>query len=321
MIIDHLLGPYLYQHKRLSLPGIGVFTLSENAVIPDENAKVKAPIEGLSFSSGAAAQLEDSLVQFVRERTGKMKALAEADLNSYVATAFQYLNIGKEFYFEGIGTLVKNKDNVYSFTPGIPVSQKLEEPSLRSNEPKRKSVFEEETPGSKTGMGRVAVISGIVVTLAVVVFGGYYLYHKNTGDSENKQTSTEQLPATDVLNTVPQSDSNAVRRPDSTAVVKQADSLHSAKPPVADTVVPAGGFRFILETTDKKARAVKRYEQLKGVTILKPYNNTVHVETNDSLSFRIYTIVNCAPADTARIKDQLNAWYYGTKTIKVQLQH
>lgn len=321
MKIDTLLGPYLYQHKRLSLPGIGVFTLSDNAVLPDENAKVKAPIEGLSFTSGAAAQLDDSLIQFVRDRTGKMKALAEADLNSYIATAYQYINIGKEFYFEGIGTLVKNKDAVYSFTPGTPVSQKIEEPGLRTPEPRRKSVYEEDTAGSKSGMGRIAVIAGIALTLAAVVFGGYYLYHKNTGDSDTKEVAAEQTAPPN--ESQPPIDTAIQRLADSTNTVTApaTDSMHMAKPLAADTALPAGGFRFILETTNKKTRAAKRYEQLKGVTILKPYNNTVQVETSDSLTFRIYTLVNCSPADTLRVKDQLNAWYYGNSPIKVQIQH
>lgn len=321
MKIDNLLGPYLYQHKRLSLPGIGVFTLADNAVLPDENAKVKAPIEGLSFTSGAAAQLDDSLIQFVREHTGKMKALAEADLNSYIATAYQYINIGKEFYFEGIGTLVKNKDAVYSFTPGTPVSQKIEEPSLRTAEPRRKSVFEEDSKGSKSGMGRIAVIAGIALTLAVVVLGGYYLYHKNAGDADTKELATEQVPATTGLQ---QPADTAAQQPADTArsiATPVSDTIQTMKSPVADSTPPAGGFRFILETTNKKTRAAKRYEQLKGVTILKPYNNTVQVETNDSLTFRIYTVVNCSPADTLRVKDQLNAWYYGNTPLKVQIQH
>lgn len=321
MKIDNLLGPYLYQHKRLSLPGIGVFTLSDNAVLPDENAKVKAPIEGLSFASGTAAQLDDSLVQFVRERTGKMKALAEADLNSYIATAYQYINIGKEFYFDGIGTLVKNKEGVYSFTPGTPVSQKMEESSLRTPEPRRKSVFEEDTSGSKSSMGRIAVIAGIALTLAAVVFGGYYLYHKNTGEIETKEAAGEQTPAPN--ESQPQTDSTTQRLADTIKAIAApvTDSIQTTKSAAADTTVPAAGFRFILETTNKKTRAAKRYEQLKGVSILKPYNNTVQVETNDSLTFTIFTVVNCAPADTLRVKDQLNAWYYGTSPIKVQIQH
>ncbi len=91
MKVDNLLGPYFYQHKRLSLPGIGLFTLAENAVLPDDNAKVKMPIEGISFSAKTGPQLDDSLIVYVKEQTGKMKPLAEADLYSFIATAFQYL--------------------------------------------------------------------------------------------------------------------------------------------------------------------------------------------------------------------------------------
>jgi hypothetical protein len=84
---------------------------------------------------------------------------------------------------------------------------------------------------------------------------------------------------------------------------------------------PSGGYKFIFETTGRKARALKRYDQLKDVVVLKNYNNKVGLETPDSVSFKLYTIVACAAADTSHVKDQLNAWYYGTKEIKVKMEH
>jgi len=83
---------------------------------------------------------------------------------------------------------------------------------------------------------------------------------------------------------------------------------------------PMGGYKFIFESTGKKARALKRYDQLKGVSVLKNYNNKVMLETPDSVSFKLYTIVPCPAADTSFVKDQLNAWYYGTKEIKVKIE-
>ena len=84
-------------------------------------------------------------------------------------------------------------------------------------------------------------------------------------------------------------------------------------------VAPANGYTFIFETTNKKARALKRYDQLKGISVLKNYNNTVAMETKDSLFFKIYTVVHCTAADTAHVKELLNAWYYGKKEMKVKI--
>lgn len=325
MKVDNLLGPYFYQYKRLSLPGIGLFTLAENAVLPDDNAKVKTPIEGISFSPKTGAALDDSLIVYVKEQTGKMKPLAEADLYSFIATAFQYLNIGKPFYFEGIGTLQKNKDNAYTFTAGTVIAtQKADEIPHRQQETKRKSAYENQTPRSNSSSrnvngGKLALLSAIVVTLGLVGWGGYYLYNKNTGGTED---NTQQLVApvnTDTTAGAQALPDSSGMKPVNTADSIAKDSNHVTMPAPATASVPAGAYKFIFETTQKKTRAVKRYEQLKGVSILPVYNNTVAVETKDSLTFNIYTVINCTPADTARVKEQLNAWYYGGATMKVKI--
>lgn len=325
MKVDNLLGPYLYQYKKLSLPGIGLFTLADNAVLPDDNAKVKAPIEGLSFTATTGNQLDDSLIQYIKEETGKMKALAEADLYSYIATAFQYLNIGKPFYFEGIGSLQKNKDNAYTFTAGTVIAQKTEEIPHRHIETKRKSAFDNDAVRSSSiNGGKLIIIAGIIITLGMVGWGGYYLYHKNASGNEDGKQNQElpQNPADTAASTRQVTDSSgrkpAITYPNS---IDSAATAPAKKDSVIAATVPAGAFKFVFETTEKKARAAKRYDQLKGISILKDYNNKIAVETKDSLSFKIYTIVNCIPADTARVKQQLNAWYYGTSAIRVKIEH
>jgi len=322
--VDTLLGPYLYQYKRLSLPGIGTFTLDDKAVLPDETAKVKTAIEGITFSPKAGAQLDDSLIQFIRDQTGKMKPLAEADLYSYIATAFQYLNIGKPFHFEGIGSLQKNKDNGYTFAAGTVIPQKTEEIPHKHIETKRTAVSaygnEEPASSGNANAGRLVVVFAVLATLGLVAWGGYYLYNKNTNPEETSSTPTE-APAP-----VPAAVTNPIdstgQKPDSLASSsKPADSAALAAPTTtAATTPPSTGYKFIFETTQKKTRADKRYTQLKGVSILKDYNNTVALETKDSTLFKIYTIVPCPAADTAKVKQQLNAWYYGSAAMKVTIE-
>ena len=325
MKVDNLLGPYLYQYKRLSLPGIGLFTLDDKAILPDETAKIKTAIEGISFVAKTGNQLDDSLIQYIKDQTGKMKALAEADLYSYIATAFQYLNIGKPYYFEGIGTLQKNKDNGYTFSAGTVIPQKIEEIPYKHIETKRKPVSaygnEETSGGSGFNIGRIIVFLAIVVTLGLVGWGGYYLYNKNTDDTPPGQNETSAtvpastLPAaTDTSASKPDSNSLGATLPADSTAVNPVENKPVAAPPVS-----AAGYKFIFETTDKKARATKRYEQLKDVSVLKEFNNKVSVETKDSVTFNIYTMVPCTAADTTRVKQQLNAWYYGTQTIKVKI--
>jgi hypothetical protein len=314
--VDHLLAQYLYKHKRLSLYGIGIFTLDDSAVFPDESAKVKTQIEGVSFISKSSATLDDSLIEYIKSETGKMKALAEADLDSYVALAHQFLNIGKPFYFEGIGTLQKNKDGSFSFNAGTAVPIKTEEGPERYGDPKKRSSFADE----KESSGRIAInpvklimVGVVLVTIALIGWGGYYLYNKNTSNEPvANESNITIIPDTQVVkNSMPDTNGTILK-----------DSVSAAPPkskiPLAST--PEGGFKFILETTDKKARALHRYSQIKGESILKAYHK-IQMETKDSVTFKIFMIVPCSTSDTTRYKDSLNAWYYGGDRMKVKIEH
>ncbi len=184
--VDNLLAQYLYQYKKLSLTGIGIFTLDDAAVLSDDNAKTKAPIEGISFVSKLISQFDDSLIEFNKLQSGKMKALAQADLDSYVMLAHQFLNIGKPFYLEGIGTLQKNRDGSFNFHPGTSLPVKSEE-----NDPKKKTGSADETNDAqeKCSINYRGLIlgAGIIATLLVVAWGGYYLYNKNTDSNTAAQ--------------------------------------------------------------------------------------------------------------------------------------
>ena len=184
--------------------GIGVFTLDDSAVLYDENAKTKAPIEGISFVSKGIGQSEDSLIEFIKTQTGKMKALAQADLDSYIMLAHQFLNIGKPFYLEGIGTLQKNRDGSFQFNPGTSIAVKAEEPDLK----KKAGAVEESKPAEESG-GRdyraLVLALGIIGTLLVIGWGGYYLYNKNadTGNSPVTENNLRVVPDSQVSRNIP----------------------------------------------------------------------------------------------------------------------
>ena len=109
MKLAPLLAKYLYTHKRLDLPGIGTFLFDPSAIIESESSKYNKPrnMEGISFESNVLAKETAELIGFISTQAGKMKALAAADLDSHLELAQQFLNIGKPFLFEGIGSLVK----------------------------------------------------------------------------------------------------------------------------------------------------------------------------------------------------------------------
>ncbi len=300
--IENLLAQYLYQYKKLSLPGIGQFTLADNAVLPDESSKVKNTLEGVSFVSKTSGQPEDTLIEFIKKETGKMKALALADLDSYTALAQQFLNIGKPFYLEGIGTLHKKRDGSIDFSAGTAVPLTPVKPVDDDSKKKHVHKEEEQRSGGGASMRWLVIALGFIGTIAVIGGGGYYLYSKNKDEGNIIETANTQV--------VPDSQVTKNITPDTT--------LAPAPTPAAASLA---GYKFVLESP-KKTRALKRYEMIKTARILKSYSDSkIQMETKDSLNFNIYIVLNCPAQDTTRYKDSLNAWYYGETSLKVKIEH
>ncbi|MBL0069751.1 MAG: hypothetical protein IPP39_15095 [Chitinophagaceae bacterium] len=206
MKVAPLLAQYLYVNKRLDLPGLGSFILDPSTVIEPETGKHNKVtiLEGVSFERNTAIKDTSVLVNFISSQTGTMKALAAADLDSHLGLALQFLNIGKPFLLEGIGTLTKVKSGEFSFTPGLSLPASLKEQST-------------------------------------------------------KEVQSNQVAVT----------------------------------------LPAGNYKFILETSDAK-RAFSRLSKL------KTFQWPAQMETKDSVSFTLYMLLPVTAADTSRVLDSLS---------------
>lgn len=308
-----LVPQYFYEHRKLSLPGIGIFSLDQSVAIPDISDKnFRDFIQHIQFKQSNVDKAEESLIDYIRTHTGKIKPLAESDLESFVADGKLLLNIGKPFHIEGIGTLTKNRNGVYEFSPGVPTSERFEslqpardKEAPKENAPAKKSVFDEDYyPHESRGVGsrRLIILAGVVLGLAVVVWGGYSLYNSKVDDTQNNASDNNILAV----------DSAAMKQEqDSLALAKAAaDSMQAANS------VAAGSYKFIFETTASKKRALRRHRQ---VNELSP---RIQMDSNaDSSLFHIYVVLPATAEDTSRIKDSLNAWYYGTRPVKIRIEH
>jgi len=289
------------------------------------------PAAGISYKDMNIAVADEALILFIKEHTGKMKSLASADLDFYLTTGRQLLNIGKPFHLEGIGTLLKNKDGRLDFTPGEYVVARLDDLS-----PERKAVSVDETGGraaeSAGGGGssrQVLLLLGLVAGLVVIGWGGYYLYKRNNiiePTADNKatvlpDTSAARRPADSAGVAVVRTDSATVAKPvDTTAAVRLvagAPSAAVAPPPVAtpnlSVPVPGEGqslFRFVILETASKNRALRRYNQLLG------YQLNIHMEEKDSAYFKLYFPIAAAIRDTTHIKDSLADVYAAQVSIE-----
>lgn len=288
MKLAPLLVQYLNTHKRLDLAGIGTFLLNEPVYKePEQNKHDKqAGMENLSFESNASIKQSPDLVQFIVTQTGKIKALASADLESHLTLAQQFLNIGNPFLFEGIGVLEKIRSGEYALIPGAGMQEKtkehasMEKPdSLASGEFHNdyKKIFY--SGKGKMKWRKPVVFILIVAGLTLAVWGGYTVYKKtiakNKSVSGDKNKKMETVPATDT-----------VMSPKDSAVA-----------PVQHT--PSGMQKFILEVCNAN-RAYERYGRL------KTFLWNVQLETKDSITYKLFLVLPASAGDSSHIIDSLS---------------
>lgn len=302
MKVAPLLAEFFYTNKRLDLPGIGSFQLDPAVVTdPDQNKPGRnIPDEAISFTTNTAVKESTELISYIASATGKIKALAAADLESHLELARQFLNIGKPFLFEGIGSLTKTQSGQYSFTPGIIIPEKANPRAIRETQ-----VQEDESEQSggfrsifysrkaKTGNRKILIIGLLLAGIVLAVWGGYKVYKKTTAKSKPELQETEQ-PGITTNEQVPV---NNVTAPDTTT--KQTTPATNNPPPV---VTAPGTYKFVVETADK-ARGLARYSRLKN------YGIAINMETRDSAVFKLYFMLPASVADTTRLIDSLRRLY------------
>lgn len=309
MKLAPLLAEFLYTNRRLDLPGIGSFLLDQS-VQPDlEQIKAgkETITEGIRFEANPGLRESPELVNFIAASTGKIRALAAADLDSNLESARQFLNIGKPFLFEGIGSLSKLQSGQYDFKAGAPVIEKANPRAYKETaEPEEgntpnegfKSIFY--APKVKTNYRKIVFVFLLFAGAGLAIWGGYKVYKKTTAGSKetaNNVPEVKEEPA-EVINTI--QDTGTVQ---STITQPPADTAKTqtvtTPPPVT---VPAGNFKFVVETADK-LRGLTRFKKLKG------FGLNVQMETRDSVSFKLYFLLPAAVSDTARLLDSLKRLY------------
>lgn len=197
MKLPLLLSQFLYKTRKLDLPGIGRFVMDPAAVIPEESDKSEDTVAtGITFSNSPVTVPDDALINFIKEHTGKMKPLAAADLDFFLTTGKQLLNIGKPFYLEGIGTLQKNKDGRLDFIPGEYSTARLQDPATERKEKRPATTYDEPPPREyeprSNTIRQALLLIGLVGGLIVIGWGGYYLYKRNTFVEPTTEKPTEE---------------------------------------------------------------------------------------------------------------------------------
>lgn len=301
MKLATLLTQYLYNNQRLDLPGIGTFLSDSSLLASLDNAKQRtAALEGISFESNPSLKDSPELIAFISSQTGKMKALAEADLDSHLEVAKQFLNIGKPFTFDGIGTLAKGKAGGFDFIPGTISSDIVKEYSNREavkftdkevNQPKYESFLT--TAKTKRNFNKPVVFLLILAGLGLTIWGGYTI-SKNAGSKKKDDAAIVKTdPLKEVVPEKKQDTANTI-----TPVIDSVNTINNTPTTAVVTTTPGDHYKYILEIAQSQ-RAFKRYNQLK-TNLWK-----VQMETKDSIQYKLFLLIPSIQSDTTRILDSL----------------
>lgn len=271
-----ILAQYLYSTRRLDLPGIGSFTL--DASYNTEQGGRPADPQAISFISNTTAKEDPELVQYISAQTGKMKALAAADLDSYLQLAQQFLNIGKPFLVEGIGSLVKVKSGQFEFAPGELIPEKMKEYSARelSSTSSAEESFGKQPP-APLNWKKPALVLLIILGLGLAIWGGYTMY-KRSRDNNQQAANNSQVDS------------------------QQTIILDTTTTRYDSTKLPAGNYKFIVEVAPRD-RILQRFNTLQG------WGLNIKMEPIDSMNYKLFFILPASASDTSRIRDSLTALY------------
>jgi hypothetical protein len=287
--LETLLVDFFNVHHRLDLPGLGSFV---------RNEKSQSESESISFTCNKSNIGSPELIKYLSEQTGKMKSLADADLASHISSIIQFLNIGRLYYIEGLGTLSKSKTGLYEFSEGAPAQEFLFQDSAPSTSTNPRAhiyngEYKEVLQPKKTGFTFSRNLVGLVFLLILMLaFWGVYALLNNSKESKEETTKAPETTTTPTNNT-------------STAAQQNVDTSSAPKPENTAPASPqnnTGVFRFIVERAGKE-RAMKRWK------MLRDYDLDVSLYTKDSVDFEIYFTLPATAKDTARIRDSLAPKY------------
>ncbi len=292
MKIEQLLVQHFYQEKTITLQGIGSFKLNVDIVFPVENDKdFVGSSDSISFVYNGRALEDDALINYIVHQTRKIRPLAAADLDSYLLLGRQFLNIGKPFYIDGIGTLNKNQVGQYEFIPGHLINT---EKDLVHSEAKEKAeeVISFASESKSKSNKKSLIIAAVIVLLAMGAWGLWYWLYNNKGNVPATNTITES-------NTLPLIDTPT----------KTKDTLPITNNTIITTIPNSSAYTFkiVFENTTNKDWAEKRMLNLIG------RGHQVILYSTDSLHYKLAEPFTRPLSDTSFIKDSLNQYYYNNK--------
>ena len=281
MKLAALLTEYFLSNKRLDLPGIGIFRIIET-ITEEKDIAIQASIatsEEIIFENDPSIKDVPELINFLASRSGKMKSLTAADLNSHLRQAKEFLNIGKPFLFEGIGSLSKLNSGEYVFVSWNPKDLTSKEINITSGTEDSLTNYKNIFSASRAKIlwKKPVLILFVLAGLAVAAWLGYIVYRNSI---KNKPVASQEIK----VKIIPDTDTRDLNK-DSTKTIP-------AKP-------QNGEYKYILEVANKY-RAFERFGRLKS------YGWKIQMETADSVEYKLFLSLRVPPENITSVIDSLS---------------
>jgi hypothetical protein len=181
--ISEILLSFLQKNKRMSLPGLGTFTLTDVAyAIPDKAQKAAFPKGSVSFVFSAATPEDPVLIAEISTVTGKIKPLASSDLEALVIQGKQLINISKTFMIDGLGSIQRTTKGEIEFVQLIDTDPKdiLAKHTEDQGEAIKFSENYLKPSGKKTVKSKGLTIASLAIAGTLVLgWVGYFVYQQS----------------------------------------------------------------------------------------------------------------------------------------------
>lgn len=289
MKIEQVIVLHLINNKEVTLQGIGTFRLNSSVPLPTDSEKdVVIPENAVSFEYNPRAAEDASLIDSIVKHTTKIKPLASADLDSFLILGKQFLNIGKPFTLDKLGTLDKAQTGELVFIPGEFVTPKIETPkALKENEDEEISgLFNDYNREPENNNKRIFIIIALCIIAALAAWAIYYfMFSKKPAETNN--ASVIQKPSYN----------------DSILPAKDSPINTFTVDTVKNKVINESSFNIIIRQTDNKKEAINYFNKL------KLWGHKMVLQTADSIHFKIMEVIDLPLSDTARVRDSLSRFY------------
>ncbi len=309
-IAPHI-APYLQNNNSLNLAGFGTFTHDGFLETKNDSDDKTSQVSSIQFTYNTKVKTDENFVQYIKQETGKMIPLAIADIDTFINTGKQLLNISKPLTIDGLGSIVRSSTGEHTFTPGNFEPPKINTETVKernnniskekakNNELSYDTTYGNSVPKSKKMPKKILgaiVFAALLGTLGFVLYK--YVFSKMMATSSDQTSSVTTKPT------------------DTTKSKVIAPVVTAAKPDSLGRV----DFKLVVRTTDSIG-AYKRLNIFNNSKIdLLGFQSSTVIKNNVANNYQVVLLLKAKPTDTAAIRVKAKTAYgtEGQEAIYIQ---